>query len=71
MKKPDLSKVITSWRDMAWQLRSYCVHDDDCTINRYPNKAACSCGLKARLAMFDDLPSQTVAIQPEPPMANK
>lgn len=53
--KPNLSKVITSWSDVAWQLRSYCVHDDDCTVNRYPYRNACSCGLSARLSLMDEM----------------
>ena len=35
-----------------WRVRSYAVHDDDCTINRYPSRNACSCGLTAALAPF-------------------
>lgn len=37
----------------VWRLRSYAVHDDSCTTNRYPHKAECSCGLKAALAQME------------------
>ncbi len=35
---------------MYWRLRSYAVHDDDCTFNRPPHYRGCSCGLTAALA---------------------
>lgn len=35
---------------MYWRLRSYAVHDDNCTVNRPPHYRGCSCGLTAALA---------------------
>lgn len=35
--------------DVYWKLRSYAVHDDDCTFNRHPHYRGCSCGLTAAL----------------------
>ena len=41
-------------RDIADTLRGYCQHDDDCTINRYSDAGACSCGLSAALAKMGE-----------------
>ena len=32
-----------------WKLRSYAVHDDDCTRNKPPRFRNCSCGLTAAI----------------------
>ena len=46
-----------SERDKAFKahllLRSYAVHDDACTINRYSKKPVCSCGLNAAWYAID------------------
>ncbi len=51
-------RALKDERDAAtaayWRVRSYAVHDDDCTINRYPNRNACSCGLTAALAALKE-----------------
>ena len=51
-------QALKEERDAAvaayWRVRSYAVHDDDCTINRYPNRDACSCGLRAALAAIKE-----------------
>ena len=51
-------KALKDERDAAtaayWRVRSYAVHDDDCTINRYPNRNACSCGLRNALAAIKE-----------------
>jgi hypothetical protein len=41
---------------LAWRLRGYAVHDDDCTINRHPHYRACSCGLNAAKARMEETP---------------
>lgn len=41
----DLKKLA----EVYWKLRSYAVHDDNCTINRHPHYQGCSCGLTAAL----------------------
>ena len=52
------AKALKDERDAAtaayWRVRSYAVHDDDCTINRYPNRNACSCGLRNALAAIKE-----------------
>ena len=45
LKLPEIAELSAAY----WKIRSYAVHDDDCTINRYPDKNACSCGLRAAL----------------------
>lgn len=39
--------------ELAWRLRSYAVHDDDCTINRHPHYRTCSCGLTSAKAPME------------------
>ena len=57
MELPEV-KALKDERDAAtaayWLVRSYAVHDDDCTINRYPNRNACSCGLRNALAAIKE-----------------
>ena len=57
MELPEV-RALKDERDAAtaayWRVRSYAVHDDDCTINRYPNRNACSCGLRAALAAIKE-----------------
>lgn len=57
MELPEV-KALKDERDAAtaayWRVRSYAVHDDDCTINRYPNRNACSCGLRNALAAIKE-----------------
>jgi len=48
-----------------WILRSYAVHDDDCTFNRPPHYRGCSCGLKDAL----DKGEATIRVFQPPPAA--
>ncbi len=41
---------------LSWRLRSYAVHDDDCTRNRHPHYRGCSCGLQK---LLDGMAEQT------------
>ena len=54
----NMLNALADERDAAtaayWLVRSYAVHDDDCTINRYPNRNACSCGLRNALAAIKE-----------------
>ena len=43
--RDDLAALV----DVYWKLRSYAVHDDDCTFNRPPHYRGCSCRLTAEL----------------------
>lgn len=53
----DHIEALTAERDAAFKahllLRSYAVHDDACTINRYSEKPVCSCGLNAAWNAID------------------
>ena len=40
---------LAALANVYWKLRSYAVHDDDCTFNRHPHYRGCSCGLTAEL----------------------
>ena len=51
----DALSAAKAWRDMAWELRSYAYHDDDCTLNRKPDAGACSCGLTARIVRMTEM----------------
>ncbi len=42
------------WRETAWRLRSYAIHDDDCTRNRHPHYRGCSCGLQKLLDSMEE-----------------
>ena len=35
------------WHELAWRLRSYTVHDDNCSFNRPPRYAVCMCSLRS------------------------
>ena len=39
---------------LSWRLRSYAVHDDDCTRNRHPHYRGCSCGLQKLLDSMEE-----------------
>ena len=54
-ERDDALSAAFAWKRMAWELRSYAVHDDDCKINRPPDYRACSCGLTARLSRMDEM----------------
>ena len=54
-ERADALSAAFAWKRMAWELRSYAVHDDDCKINRAPDYRACSCGLTARLSRMDEM----------------
>lgn len=42
------------WPALAWRLRSYATHDDDCKINKPPHFRDCSCGLKKLLVSMEE-----------------
>jgi hypothetical protein len=46
-------KKLAEVEAIAWRLRSYAVHDDDCKINRHPHYRDCSCGLNAAKATME------------------
>lgn len=54
-ERDDALSAAFAWKRMAWELRSYAVHDDDCKINRAPDYRACSCGLTARMLRMDEM----------------
>jgi hypothetical protein len=70
--------------EIYWRLRSYAVHDDDCTFNRHPHYRGCSCGLKdaldngeATIRFFQTAPdtptfiAQSLSTPPAPPLSQR
>jgi len=58
-KELDLTpQPAPDWQAIAWRLRSYAVHDDECKVNKPQRFSAkdCSCGLRAALAAMEGKP---------------
>ena len=44
---------VAWWMEMAWRLRSYTVHDDNCSFNCPPHYAGCTCKLRDALTRME------------------
>ena len=57
---------LARWKRIAWTLRSFATHDDDCKVNKPPHYRDCSCGLQSIIAGMDELHRATLGGPTQP-----